>query len=308
MAPTDNGIIENSMSLPILKVAVAHPCDESSLSGAILAAERGIISPLLIGPSAKIKSTALAHNINIDPFEIIDAAHSHHSAEIAVDYVREGKASALMKGSLHTDELISAVLDKERGIRTESRLSHVYHFDVPSYPKPLLITDAAINISPTLEEKVFILNNAIALAHALGIPKPKVAILAAIETVNPKMQTTIDAAALCKMVDRGQIKGAIVDGPLAFDSAISRTAANIKGIHSAVAGDPDILMVPDLEAGNMLAKQLIFMAGGRCSGIVLGARVPIILTSRSDDAQSRLVSCAIASMYAQYLTRKHPTE
>jgi phosphotransacetylase len=305
MVNTDNGMIERSMSLPILKVAVAHPCDESSLRGAVLAAERGLIAPLLFGPAAKIECVAKLYNINLDPYDIIDTEHSHDSAEMAVDAVRSGRCAALMKGSLHTDELISAVLHKDRGIRTDRRLSHIFHFDVPAYPKPLLITDAAINVEPTLEEKVFILMNAIELAHAIGIPNPKVAILAAVETVNPKMRTTVEAAALCKMVDRKQITGAIVDGPLAFDNAISKEAATIKGIESPVAGDPDILMVPDLESGNMLAKQLTFLAHAKSSGIVLGARAPIILTSRADDAQSRLASCAIASLYAQYLL-SHP--
>lgn len=299
-----NNIVGQSRELPILTVAVAHPCDESSLSGATLAAERGLITPILVGPEDKIRAVAQKHQINLDNFRIINVPHSHAAAEQAVELCRSGEAQALMKGSLHTDELILAVIHKEKGLRTERRLSHVFHFDVPTYHKPLLITDAAVNVIPTLEEKKFILINAIELAHSLGIVKPKVAILAAVETVNPKMPSTIDAAALCKMVDRGQITGAIVDGPLAFDNAISREAANIKGIKTEVAGDVDILLVPDLEAGNMLAKQLTYLAKAQCSGIMLGARVPIILTSRADDVYSRLASCALASMYSQYILTK----
>lgn len=297
---TSNSIIGLSRELPILTVAVAHPCDESSLSGAVLAAERGLITPILVGPAEKIHTVATKFKLNIKNFKIVDVPHSHASAESAVALCRSGEAGALMKGSLHTDELILAIIHKEFGIRTDRRLSHVFHFDVPTYHKPLLITDAAVNVIPTLEEKKYILINAIELAHAIGIPMPKVAILAAVETVNPKMPSTIDAAALCKMVDRGQITGAIVDGPLAFDNAISREAADIKHINTPVAGDVDILMVPDLEAGNMLAKQLTYLAKAKCSGIMLGARVPIILTSRADDIYSRLASCALASMYAQY--------
>jgi phosphate acetyltransferase len=245
----------------------------------------------------------MAEDLKLDlgPYRLVDALHSHDAAARAVALCRSGETEALMKGSLHTDELMSAVLPSATGLRTERRISHVFAMDVPTYPRPLFITDAAVNIYPTLEDKVDILKNAIQLAHALGISQPKVALLSAMETVNPKIPATIDAAALCKMADRGQIEGALIDGPLAFDNAISKEAALIKGIVSPVAGEADILLVPDLEAGNMLAKQLSYLAKADSAGIVLGARVPIILTSRADSAEARLASCAVAAAFAYRL-------
>jgi phosphotransacetylase len=278
--------------------AVAHPCERSALEGALDARDRGLITPLLVGPARKIKEIAKAAGLNLGETPIIDTPHSHASAAKAVALVREGQAEVLMKGSLHTDELLAAVVARETGLRTGRRLSHVFIMDVPTYHKVLIVTDAAINISPTLDDKTDICQNAIDLAITLGVEKPKVAILAAVETVTSKMPATIDAAALCKMADRGQIKGGILDGPLAFDNAISKQAAETKGIHSEVAGDPDILLVPDLEAGNMLAKQLSFLANADSAGVVLGARVPIILTSRADTVRSRIASCAVAMVAA----------
>jgi phosphate acetyltransferase len=254
--------------------------------------------PTAVGPADKIAETAKSAGVDLRGLEIIDASHSNASAEKAVALVREGRAEVLMKGSLHTDELLSAVVSREKGLRTGRRISHAFLMDVPTYHKVLVITDAAISIAPTLEDKVDICQNAIDLAIALGREKPKVAILAAVETVNSKMPATLDAAALCKMADRGQIKGGILDGPLAFDNAISKEAANTKGIKSEVAGDPDILLAPDLEAGNILAKQLSFLANADSAGLVLGARVPIILTSRADSVRSRIASCAVASQVA----------
>jgi phosphate acetyltransferase/phosphate butyryltransferase len=281
-----------------LPTAIAHPCDEVSLLAAVEAAQAGLITPILVGPAEKIRAVAAAHNIDISGLTIEPTAHSHDSAARAVELVRTGQAKLLMKGSLHTDELLHAVTAAQTGLRTGKRLSHVYVMDVPSYPKPLLVTDAAINIAPNLEDKCCIIQNAIDLAHVLGIAVPRVAILAAVETVNPAMQATLDAAALCKMADRGQITGAILDGPLAFDNAISATAAAQKGISSPVAGLADILVVPNIESGNILAKQLTFLANADAAGIVLGASVPIILTSRADDARARMASCALAVMMA----------
>jgi phosphate acetyltransferase len=278
--------------------AVAHPCDESSLAGAFEAAAQGLITPILVGPANKIRDVANRHRLDLGKTRIVDAAHSHDAAAKAVELVRLGEAELLMKGSLHSDELLGAVVARETGLRTARRISHVFIMDVPTYHKVLLVTDAAINISPTLEDKVDICQNAIDLAVALGIATPKVAILAAVETVTSKMPATIDAAALCKMADRGQITRGLLDGPLAFDNAISKEAAQIKGIRSDVAGDPDILLAPDLEAGNILAKQLTFLANADCAGIVLGARVPIILTSRADSVRSRSASCAVAMLAA----------
>jgi phosphate acetyltransferase len=278
--------------------AVAHPCDESSLAGAFEAAAQGLITPILVGPANKIRDVANRHRIDLGKTRIVDAAHSHDAAAKAVELVRLGEAELLMKGSLHSDELLGAVVARDTGLRTARRISHVFIMDVPTYHKVLLVTDAAINISPTLEDKVDICQNAIDLAVALGIATPKVAILAAVETVTSKMPATIDAAALCKMADRGQITRGLLDGPLAFDNAISKEAAQIKGIRSDVAGDPDILLAPDLEAGNILAKQLTFLANADCAGIVLGARVPIILTSRADSVRSRSASCAVAMLAA----------
>lgn len=283
--------------LPI-PTAVAHPCDYSSLDGALEAARLGLIVPILCGPAARIRAVAQEHGLSLGDTEIIDAPHSHASAECAVDAVRTGRAELLMKGSLHSDELLHAVARGASGLRTERRLSHVFAMDVPSYHKPLFITDAAVNIFPTLNEKADIVRNAIDLVRVLGVERPKVAILSAVETVTDKIPSTLDAAALCKMSDRGQIEGGLLDGPLAFDNAISRAAADTKGIKSEVAGDPDILLVPDLEAGNMLAKQLTFLAGAEAAGIVLGARVPVILTSRADSVRARIGSCAIAVLLA----------
>ena len=278
--------------------AVAHPCEASALEGAVEAAQKGLIAPLLVGPASKIAETAAAANIDLGNLSIIDVPHSHAAALKAVELIREGKAEILMKGSLHTDELMSAVVSREGGLRTGRRVSHVFVMDVPTYHKVLIVTDGAINIAPTLEDKVDICQNAIDLAISLGLEKPKVAILAAVETVTSKMPATLDAAALCKMAERGQIKGALLDGPLAFDNAISAQAAKTKGIESEVAGDPDILLAPDLEAGNILAKQLSFLANADSAGMVLGARVPVILTSRADSVRSRIASCAVAKLVA----------
>ena len=290
--------IEKTHDLPPLPMAVVHPCDRESLLGAVESARMNLIQPLLIGPAARIHAVADHEGIDISGLDILPVEHSHAAAELAVALVRSGRVGSIMKGSLHTDELMGAVLSKEKGIRTDRRLSHVFIMDVPTYPRPLLITDAAINIEPTLDEKRDIVQNAIDLAHALGIDNPKVAILAAVETVNTKMRATLDAAALCKMADRKQISGGTLDGPLAFDNAISLEAARTKGIVSGVAGQADILMVPDLESGNMLAKQLEYLADAHSAGIVLGARVPIVLTSRADTAPSRITSCAIAVLLA----------
>jgi phosphate acetyltransferase len=278
--------------------AVAHPCEATALSGAIEAAAIGLIEPILVGPAAKIAEVAAQSGTDIAKTRIVDVPHSQAAAHKAVELVRRGEAEVLMKGSLHTDELLGAVVAKETGLRTGRRISHVFIMDVPTYHKVLVITDAAINIAPALEDKVDICQNAIDLAVSLGVAKPKVAILAAVETVNSKMPATIDAACLCKMAERGQITSAIVDGPLAFDNAISAKAARIKGIQSDVAGDPDILLVPDLEAGNILAKQLSFLANADSAGLVVGARVPVILTSRADSVRSRIASCAVAMLAA----------
>ena len=283
--------------------AVAHPCEETALAGAMEAAEKGLIVPILVGPAAKIREVAAAHKIALGSTRIVDTPHSHASAAKSVELVRTGEAELIMKGSLHSDELLGAVVARETGLRTGRRISHVFIMDVPTYHKVLLVTDAAINISPTLEDKLDIVQNAIDLAVALGVQTPKVAILAAVETVTSKMPSTIDAAALCKMADRGQITGGLLDGPLAFDNAISKEAARIKGIKSVVAGDPNILLVPDLEAGNILAKQLTFLANADSAGLVLGARVPIILTSRADSVRSRIASCGVA-MLAAHARRK----
>jgi phosphotransacetylase len=297
-------LLERCAKLQPVPTAVAHPCEATALSGAIEAGEARLINPILVGPAAKIEAVAKSAGIDLGSAEIVDAEHSHASAAKAVALIREGRAELLMKGSLHTDELLGAVVARETGLRTGRRISHVFLMDVPTYHKVLVVTDAAINIAPTLDDKVDICQNAIDLAIALGLEKPKVAILAAVETVTSKMPATIDAAALCKMADRGQIKGGILDGPLAFDNAISKQAAEIKGIKSPVAGDPDILLVPDLEAGNMLAKQLSFLANADSAGLVLGARVPIILTSRADSVRSRIASCAVA-MIAAHARRTH---
>jgi phosphotransacetylase len=281
-----------------IRTAVAHPCDASSLSAAVDAAAKGLIIPILVGPVSRIRESADKAQIDLGTIEIVDARHSHAAAAIAVQLVREGKAELLMKGSLHSDELLGAVVARETGLRTARRLSHAFIMDVPTYHKVLIVTDAAINIAPTLEEKVDICQNAIDLAHAMGVELPKVALLAAVETVTSKMPATLDAAALCKMADRGQITGALLDGPLAFDNAISKEAARTKGINSEVSGDPDILLAPDLEAGNILAKLLSFLGNSDSAGLVLGAKVPIILTSRADNARAKIASCAIAMLGA----------
>jgi phosphotransacetylase len=291
-------LLANAKGLPPVPTAVAHPCEATALSGAVEAHELGLIKAMLVGPAAKIREVAAQARLSLKGIEIIDAEHSHAAAEKAVALVREGKAELLMKGSLHTDELLAAVVARETGLRTARRISHVFIMDVPTYHKVIMVTDAAINIAPSLEDKVDICQNAVDLARTLGIATPKVAVLAAVETVNSKMPATIEAAALCKMADRGQIKGALVDGPLAFDNAISKEAAEVKGIRSEVAGDPDILLVPDLESGNMVAKLLTFLAKADSAGLVLGARVPIILTSRADNVRSRIASCAVAKLAA----------
>jgi len=291
-------ILQQATAQGPLPMAVAHPCSRESLLGAVEAAEHGIATPILVGPRSKMLKLAEELDVDLSRYELIDTPHSHASAEQAVKLVRDGYADMLMKGSLHTDEFMSEVLAHNTGIRTDRRISHVFIMKVESYPRYLFITDAAISIEPDLMTKRDICQNAIDLTHALGIECPKVAILAAVETINPAMRATLDAAALCKMADRGQIKGAILDGPLAFDNAISHEAADTKGIISQVAGDPDILLVPDLESGNMLAKQLTYLAAASSAGIVMGARVPIVLTSRAEDATGRLASAAVANVLA----------
>ena len=294
-----DALIARCKALPATPCAVAHPCDESSLRGAVEAARLGLIRPILVGPSARIAAVAAQCGLDISAFEVVDAPHSAASAETAVRLAREGKAEMLMKGSLHSDEIMAAVVKRETGLRTSRRVSHCFVMDVPAIDRVVIITDAAVNIFPTLEDKVHIVQNAIDLAHALGTSQPKVAILSAMETINPKVPSTIEAAALCKMADRGQITGGLLDGPLALDNAIDLGAAKIKKITSPVAGRADILLVPDLEAGNMLAKSLSFMADADAAGIVLGARVPVILTSRADSVSTRLASCAVAALVAK---------
>jgi phosphate acetyltransferase len=292
-------LIDFCKTLPPTPTAVAHPCDESSLAGAVEAARMGLIAPILVGPRARIEALAKEHGLDIDGLPIENTAHSHESAARAVQLVREGRAEALMKGSLHTDELMGEVVQRDTGLRTARRVSHCFVMDVPMHAETLIVTDAAINIAPTLEDKVDIVQNAIDLAHALHFPEVRVAILSATETVNPKVPSTVEAAALCKMADRRQITGAILDGPLALDNAISLESVAIKQIESPVAGRANVLVVPDLEAGNMLAKSLTFLADADAAGIVLGARVPIILTSRADSMLARLASCAVAALIAQ---------
>jgi phosphotransacetylase len=291
-------LLERCKTLEPIPTSVAYPCEETALSGAIEAANRGLIRPILVGPIDKIEATARAAKIDLGSCRIVDAPDSPSAAAKAVELIRKGEAELLMKGSLHTDELMAAVVSREGGLRTGRRISHVFVMDIPTYHKVLIVTDGAINIAPSLEDKVDICQNAIDLATALGRENPKVAILAAVETVTSKMPATIDAAALCKMSERGQIKGGTLDGPLAFDNAISKQAAETKGIRSEVAGDPDILLAPDLEAGNILAKQLTFLARADSAGLVLGARVPVILTSRADSVRSRIASCAVAMLAA----------
>jgi phosphate acetyltransferase len=291
-------LLSRALEAAPLITAVVHPCDEPSLRGATEAAASKLIVPILVGPEERMRSTAREVGIDISTLQVVPTLHSHDSAARAVALVRAGKANMLMKGSLHTDELLHEVMRADTGLRTGRRLSHVFVLSIPGYVRPLLVTDAAINIAPTLEEKVSIVQNAIDLAHALGIETPRVAVLAAVEMVNPAMPSTLDAAALCKMADRGQIKGGVVDGPLAFDNAVSPAAAAEKGIVSPVAGQADILLVPDIEAGNMLVKQMTYLGGADAAGIVLGARVPIVLTSRADNTRTRLASCAVGAILA----------
>ena len=297
-------LLERCRDLEPIATVVAHPCDAATLSGATEAMRKGLITPILVGPAGKIADVASAAGIDLKDIRIVDASHSHAAAALAVDLVLQGEAELLMKGSLRTEEFLAAVLSREKGLRTGRRVSHVYMMDLHAYHKPLMITDAAIHISPSLEEKAEICQNAIDLAIALGVERPRVAILAAVETVTSRMPSTIDAAALCKMAERGQIRGAVLDGPLAFDNAISRDAAESKGIRSEVAGEPDILLVPDLETGNILAKLLGFLSRADGAGLVLGARVPIILTSRADSVRSRITSCAAARLLAD--ARRRP--
>ncbi len=292
-------LLDRCRDLPAVTTAVTHPCDAASLSSAMEAWQAGLITPILVGPPDKIRAAAQAADLELGDARIEGAGHSHEAAERAVGLVRAGEAQILMKGSLHTDEFMHAVMAAETGLRTDRRVSHVYVMDVPRYKKPLLITDAAINVTPSLADKRHIVQNAIDLAQMLGIETPKVAIIAPVEVVNPKLQTTVDAAALAKMAERGQITGGLVDGPLAFDNAISPEAAAEKGIVSAVAGQADILVVPDLVTGNVLAKQLIFLAGADAAAVVVGARVPIVLTSRADSLAVHVASCAVAVLMAQ---------
>ena len=292
------GFVSKARDLQAVRAAIVHPCSPAAIQGAAEVRDEGLLDPILVGPEAKIRAAAEQAQVSLDGFIIEPVPHSHAAAARAVEFATSGKVAVLVKGSLHTDELLSAVLSSASGLRTERRLSHVYVMDVPAYPKPLIVTDAAINIQPTLEHKRDICQNAVDLLHTLGLPEPRVAVLAAVETVNPKMPATLDAAALTVMAARGQITGALVDGPLAFDNAINADAARTKGIVSPVAGQADILLVPDLEAGNMLAKQLIYFAGATAAGLVLGARVPIVLTSRADPLSARIASAALAKLVA----------
>lgn len=293
-------LIDAAVAAGAVSTAVAHPCDEVSLKGAVEAARLRLIDPILVGPRARVQQVASQYDIDLRGLRLVDSLHSHDSAAKAVALVRNGEAEALMKGSLHTDELMGAVVAREGGIRTSRRISHCFIMDVPGYPDPLIVTDAAVNIAPTLEDKIDIVQNAIDLATALRVSEVRVAILSAMETVNPKVQSSLEAAALSKMAERGQITGAVVDGPLALDNAISEEAAATKHITSPVAGRANVLVVPDLEAGNMLAKSLSFLAGADSAGVVLGARVPIILTSRADSLMARLASCAVAALIVRF--------
>jgi phosphotransacetylase/acyl dehydratase len=299
-------LMDAARRYPPIRTAIVHPCDDVSLAGALDAMKAGLIVPVFVGPATKIAKAAKDAARSLDGVDIIDVPHSHAASERAVAMAREGQVAALMKGALHTDEVMAAVVDPDTGLRTERRISHIFALDVPTYPKALLITDAAINIYPDLDDKRDIVRNAIDLAHAIGIANPKVAILSAVETVNSKIKSTVEAAALCKMADRGQITGGILDGPLAFDNAISKSAAKTKHIVSPVAGDADILVVPDMEAGNMLAKQMIYLAGADAAGIVLGARVPIMLTSRADGSLARMASCALAQLFVHRRRERAP--
>jgi len=298
-------LVKQAQGLPPIRTAVVHPVDEVSLLGAIKAAEAKLIVPVLVGPEQKIRAAAIEAKVDLSPYELVATEHSHAAAAKAVELAVGHKVEALMKGSLHTDEFMGAIVHEEK-LHTARRMSHVFVIDTPGYPRPLFVTDAALNMYPTLEDKVDIVQNAIDLAHALGLSLPKVAILSAVETVSPKIKSTLDAAALCKMADRRQITGGILDGPLAFDNAVSEEAAKTKGIVSPVAGKADILVVPDIEAGNMLAKQLEYLGGAEVSGIVVGARVPIILTSRADKTLARLSSCAVALLLARHRQKVRP--
>ncbi|WP_306917936.1 phosphate acetyltransferase [Rhizobium mesoamericanum] len=301
-------LIAKAKQVPQMRTVVAHPCDETSLRGAVEAAEVGLMRPILVGPGEKVRTVAKSHDLDISPFELVDVPHSDAAAARAVEIIREGGADLLMKGSLHTDELMRAVTSSTTGLRTARRISHVFVMDVPNHAETLFITDAAINIAPDLDAKRDIIQNAIDLFTQIGLGTPRVAILSAVETVTSKIPSTIDAAALCKMAERGQITGGVLDGPLAFDNAIDPEAARIKGIQSPVAGHAEILVVPNLEAGNMLAKNLTFLARADAAGIVLGARVPIILTSRADSVRARLASCAVAVLLADARRRTAPIQ
>ncbi|MGE0804804.1 MAG: bifunctional enoyl-CoA hydratase/phosphate acetyltransferase [Burkholderiaceae bacterium] len=299
-------LLEHVRPLGPLRVAVVHPCDALSLGGALDARAAGLIEPVLVAPRHKLEAAAQSAGLDLNGIAIEDAPHSHAAAARAAELAAAGQVQALMKGSLHTDELLRAVLQAGPALRTKRRLSHCFVMQTPAYPRPFILTDAAVNIAPTLDEKADIIRNAITLAHAIGVAQPRVAILAAVETVNPAMPATLDAAALCKMADRGQIEGAVLDGPLAFDNAVSLAAATVKGIRSPVAGQADILVVPDLESGNMLAKQLEYMGDAATAGIVLGARLPIVLTSRADSRETRIASCAIAMLLARHYGSNPP--
>lgn len=292
------GLLQRSAALGPVPTVVVHPCEATALQGALEAAGAGLIDPILVGPRHRIEAVAADAGLDLGGLPIESVAHSHAAAERGVALIREGRGELLMKGSLHSDELLHAVVNRERGLRTERRLSHVFAMSVPSYHKPLFVTDAAVNTFPSLEDKADICRNAIDLLHVLGIERPKVALLSAVETITAKLPSTLDAAALVVMAMRGQIEGGLLDGPLAFDNAINAEAARTKGIDSQVAGDPDILLVPDLEAGNILAKQLIYLAGAQAAGLILGARVPIIFTSRSDSNRARIASCALGVLLA----------
>lgn len=293
-------LINQVRDLSPIRMAVVHPCDELSLGGALDAAEAGIIDPVLVAPRVRLQALAEEMDLDLADWTIEDVPHSHAAAARAVELAASGQVQALMKGSLHTDELLVAIVRSGGGLRTERRITHCFYMDTPAYPRPFLLADAAINIEPGLMDKADIIQNAIDLAHVIGVSEPRVAILAAVEMVNPRMQATLDAAALCKMADRGQIRGGILDGPLAFDNAVSPEALRVKGIRSPVAGKADILVVPNLEAGNMLAKQLEYLGNAESAGIVLGAKVPIVLTSRADPRRSRLASCALASLLSHH--------
>ena len=299
-------LLQHVLPLGPIRVAVVHPCDALSLGGALDAHSAGLIEPILVAPRAKLEAVAADAGLSLEGIAIEDVPHSHAAAARAAQMGGQGQVQALMKGSLHTDELVSAVLNAEAGLRTKRRLSHCFVMQTPAYPRPFIITDAAINIAPTLEQKADIVRNAITLAHAIGVEQPRVAILAAVETVNPAMPATLDAAALCKMADRGQITGGVLDGPLAFDNAVSAAAALTKGIQSPVAGQADVLLVPDLESGNMLAKQLEYMGDAATAGVVLGAKLPIVLTSRADSRETRIASCAIAVLLAHHFRSNPP--